>query len=116
MYSTSVYFTQESLFHQALVELGHRIQCECGYRPNLLFRAIAERGAVAAAKKWINDQNHTDGFIESLSRKHPDLTVEAVVVGTDWGGLFTAGEIERAKQRLASVGYNFGAEASRVAV
>lgn len=49
-----------------------------------------------------------DLYFEPKERKRLDLTVEAVILATEWHSLFSEQEREIARKRLAEYGYEVG--------
>jgi hypothetical protein len=83
-------------------------QREFGYYPAYFMRMIEEQGAMAATISLIMANHVQDGFYKLAWELHrPDLTLENAVCNPRFAALFDncPEVIERARERLRSVGY-----------
>ncbi len=95
----------EQQFNQAMIGIYRRALDEARYKASRFLQLVHDEGGVAAAKILINSKEPAEGYTELWQRKRLDLTVEALVQNTKWHSLFDTDEIERAKTRLKSYGY-----------
>lgn len=64
-------------------------------------------GAVEAARRCLSGRRCSDGF-QTLAKEHRlELSLEALVLEPDWGGLFTDEQANEAIGRLLEAGYSF---------
>ncbi|RFU39433.1 DUF262 domain-containing protein [Actinomadura logoneensis] len=92
-------------FDAALRELYERTKAEAGYNATTLLRMLAEHGGVGAAKRVLALKHMSDGFAALWERGRLDLSVEAFVLDPKWAPLFTAEELEGARQVLLRFNY-----------
>jgi hypothetical protein len=90
---------------RAAADLGWK---RCHYPATRFWQMLDEHGGVETAKRLLDDPNHVQtglmdlwdyGKMSSFTRAL-DYTVESIVWKTEYQGLFTAGELDVAKQRL----------------
>lgn len=96
----------EQEFHRAMVDIYERARNEANYVANRYIQMVAEHGGVETAKILINSDRPFDGYTALWERGRLDITVEALVQNPQWAPLFSAEEIEKARQRLIDYGYN----------
>ncbi|HEX6292887.1 MAG TPA: EVE domain-containing protein, partial [Herpetosiphonaceae bacterium] len=75
------------------------------YRPTYLLNMLNEVGGVEAARRLLAKESVSDGFTTLWERRRLDLAVESIVLKPEFAPLFSAQELDRARQRLAGVGY-----------
>jgi hypothetical protein len=80
-----------------------------GYKPTEFLHMIDRDGPLPTAKRLILSSAPSSGFTRLWELKRLDLTVEALALRKPWRRLFTADELERARQRLKKFEYNAGA-------
>lgn len=96
----------EARFEHAMMDIYQRSVREVRYNPARFLEMLRSIGAVATAKKLINAEVQSEGFARLWEEHRLDLTVEAVVVDNqEFHRLFTESELQRANERLDSVGY-----------
>src|SRR5712691_3208474 len=94
-------------FDEAMFNIYRSAKSEANYNATIFLNMLHERGGLATAKYLINATKPSDGYTELYQRGRLDLTVEAMVVENKrWHSLFTADELEKAKNRLHAYGYN----------
>lgn len=71
-----------------------------GYRAKIFRRMLAESGPVGACRRVLMTSKIPDGFMVLLEKQRLDLTAEATVLRGPWAVLFTADELQQARQRL----------------
>jgi hypothetical protein len=105
----------EARFDDAMIALPKEIREKCGYTAALLYRMLAERNGLAAARALLSAPSPSTGFTTLFLRGRLDLTVEALVVRAPWKQLFSPEELSVAHQRLAACGYGSALVAEVVA-
>lgn len=95
----------EQEFERAMRSVYERARTEGGYTATYFLSMLAERGAVATARKLLHAPTVSDGFAALWERGRLDLTVEALVIDPRFAGLFTEEELEVARRRLEQFGY-----------
>jgi len=88
-----------------MIDIFTRAKIEADYLATRYIQMVTELGGVKAAKKLINSDKPSEGYMALWERKRLDITVEALVQNPKWAPLFDPAEIERAKQRLKEYGY-----------
>lgn len=97
-------------FDEAMLEVYRRARDEAGYHATRFFQMLADLRGVETARTLLRTDSVSDGYTALWERGRLDLTVEAVILDTQWHPLFDDHERQRARQRLAEYGYVFGAE------
>jgi hypothetical protein len=93
-------------FDEAMLAIYRRAKSEAQHNATIFFRMLTEKGGLATAQYLINSERPSDGYTRLYERGRLDLTVEAMVVEDKrWHGLFTAGELAKAKKRPSDYGY-----------
>lgn len=95
----------EAAFHAAMVDVYRRAKNEVGYHATIFLRMVSERGGVAAARQLLHASNVSDGFTALWERKRLDLTMEALILRSEFGSLFISEELATARNRLEQYGY-----------
>jgi hypothetical protein len=95
----------ERAFGKAMIELYHEAKRE-GYTAAYFLRLISEIGPLATAKQLINSDTPSDGFSRLYDLGRLDLSVEALILRTEWRDLFTTEERRRARARLSEHGFD----------
>jgi len=96
----------EQEFHRAMVGIYERAKNEANYVATRYIQMVAEHGGVETAKILINSDRPSHGYTALWEKRRLDITVEALVQNPKWASLFSAEEIEKARQRLIDYGYN----------
>ncbi len=89
-----------------MIEIYHRADNECGYRPTRFLQMVNERGGLAAAKDLLRASRPAEGLTILWEHQRLDLSVEALVCDHPWRPLFTRDEMASAEKRLKDLGYN----------
>lgn len=76
-----------------------------GYTPSRFMEMLANEGGLKVAKNLINSQQPSDGFNKLWELKRLDLTVEALILKSEYRKLFTDDELNIVKNRLIKYGY-----------
>ena len=75
-----------------------------GYRPTIFRRMLADLGGVETARRLIVS-DATSGFTKLWEKKRLDLSIEALILKSEWLPLFSAMEHQIARKRLSAYGY-----------
>lgn len=90
-------------FAEALAVLNRRLRSEIGFR--LLKPAPPGERAIVMVKRILaRNRRPTSVFQQLAFRNRLDLSIEALVLDPRWERLFSEGEIEVARRRLALYG------------
>lgn len=68
-------------------------------------KQLGELGAVPAAKRILSGRRCSDGFSQLADKKQLSLSLEALVLKSPWGELFSDEEANEALSRLMEAGY-----------
>lgn len=77
---------------------------ETGYVATRFIQMVSESGGLAAARQLLHGAP-SDGFTALWERGRLDLTVEALILDSEFSDLFTDDERKIARDRLAEYGY-----------
>lgn len=91
-------------FHKAMLKIYDDSKA-IGYTPSKFRQMVANEGGLKTAKKLINSNKLSDGFVELVNLNRLDLTVEALMLKKEFESLFTVEELEIAKDRLKKLNY-----------
>lgn len=94
----------EKKFHRAMIGIYEEAK-KNGYTPSYFLRMIAEYGAVETAQQLVNSDKPSEGFTRLYMMKRMDLSIEALILNSEWWSLFTEDERARADRRLRENGY-----------
>lgn len=75
------------------------------YRPNDLIMMLGSLGGYGTAVSLLSKTQISDGFIKLWEVGRLDLTIEALVLGSDWCQCFDSNLLKLAKERLDRSGY-----------
>ncbi len=91
-----------------MLDVYRRAKAEAGYNATRFLRMVTEMGGYETARTLIHAPAVSEGYTALWERERLDLTVEAVILQSEWRDLFSELEREIARRRLAEYGYNFG--------
>ncbi|WP_017585964.1 GmrSD restriction endonuclease domain-containing protein [Nocardiopsis ganjiahuensis] len=94
-------------FGRAMLSVYERAKNEADYTASFFLGMISELGPLGTARKLLNSPAVSDGFANLWERGRLDLTVEALVLRSEFAPLFTEEELARARTRLEQFGYRF---------
>jgi 5-methylcytosine-specific restriction protein A len=77
------------------------------YRPNFFLGMLEKDGGYLTVIKLLSANGVSEGFKKLWEYSRLDLSVEALVVETEWRTAFDPILIARAEKRLNDVGYRF---------
>ena len=92
-------------FHRGMLEVYRRAKEECGYNPTRFLQMVSNEGGVKTARKLLATAEPSDGFTQLWANHRLDLTVEFLVLKSEFRPLFTPQEIITARERLILYGY-----------
>lgn len=96
----------EKNFHAAMLDVYHRAKSEAGYNATRFLSMVSDQGGYEAARILLHAANVSDGYSALWERKRLDLTVEAVILESEWHDLFSEAERKIARERLTAYGYH----------
>jgi hypothetical protein len=97
-------------FERAMRYVYTRAKTEANYTATYFVGMLSDYGGLGTAKRLLATTEISTGFTALYERGRLDLTVEALVVQPQFANLFTAQEIEIARQRLDQLGYRWQEE------
>jgi len=100
----------EEGFDAAMMSIYQRALNECGYRATRFLQMLFEHRGLETAHILLNAPKVSEGYIALWERKRLDLTVEALVLKSEWQSFFSDQELKIARKRLADYGYKFNTE------
>jgi 5-methylcytosine-specific restriction protein A len=77
------------------------------YHPNYFLRMLETDGGYLTVIKLLSSNKVSEGFTKLWEHRRLDLSVEALVVESEWRSAFDPVLITRAEKRLSDVGYRF---------
>lgn len=102
----SIKHNLEIKFHKDMLNIYDEAK-KIGYPASRFRKMVANEGGLNTAKKLINSKQISEGFAELEQLGRLDLTVEALVLLSEYRPLFTNDELLIAKDRLSQLGYQF---------
>lgn len=97
---------QDTAFTQFLREAAKRAQSEIKYTPTYFLDSLgAEGGYATVSKLLLPGKPPSAGFVKLWEHRRLDLSVEALILESEWRSYFNEDTLEVARSRLASVGY-----------
>lgn len=97
----------EERFHREMENIFKKALEKCNYRANKFLQPVEAQGGLEAARILLAKPGIQYGFEELWRCGCLFLTMEALVLREPWRQLFTKEELEKAKERLTSLGYKF---------
>jgi hypothetical protein len=91
-------------FREAMLALSVLWEREIGYRASRFRQLLASRGGVGAARHLLAKPGVSTGFTRLAEAGQLDLTMEYLILGSEFGTLFTAEERGIARRRLVEHG------------
>lgn len=95
----------ENKFNREMHFIYEKAKSECDYNATRFLIMVNQHGGVQTAKKLLYSREVPDGLTKLCLLGRLDLSVEALIVRSGWGDLFSEKEIEIAKKRLEDFGY-----------
>ena len=78
---------------------------EAGYNATVYLRMLTEHGPLDTARRLLSSPTISAGFTALWEKGRLDLTVEAIVLRSEFRQFFTDEEFETARERLEQLGY-----------
>ena len=100
---------KEMKFDKSMMDIYRRAKDECNYNATRYLGMLLDHGGLKTAKILINASNVSDGYTALWERKRLDLTVEALILNSEWDEYFTDEERDIARKRLIEYKYDFTA-------
>jgi hypothetical protein len=97
--------TIQSRFDDAMMDVYVRALKECDYKATRFLHMLHEHRGLETARILLRAPKVSEGYIALWERGRLDLTVEAVILSSEWQALFSDKEREIARERLARYGY-----------
>jgi hypothetical protein len=99
----------EASFDDAMMRIYVRAKKETGYNATRYLQMLHDHRGLETARILVLADQPSEGYTELWERGRLDLTVEALVLQTEWQPLFAQEPelLERARRRLTDYGYKF---------
>ena len=79
---------------------------ECGYKASIFLNMLyKDKDAIKTARNLICKAGGTEGFLALVKHNRPDLSIEDLVLRSEYNELFTEDERNMARQRLLDYGF-----------
>mgnify|MGYP001274314251 CR=1 FL=1 len=75
------------------------------YNPNYFLAMLRSNGGYVTVNKLLVNKTPSDGFTKLWEGGRLDLSIEALVLETEWGRFFDEKLLEQAQYKLKQVGY-----------
>ena len=98
----------EARFDAAMMNVYRCALKECDYNATRFLRMLYDHRGLQTARILLHASDVSDGYVALWERKRLDLTVEALILESEWRPLFSDQEREIARKRLAEYGFTFG--------
>ena len=95
----------EARFDDAMMGVYQRALKECHYNASRFLQMLYAHRGLETARILLHAPTVSEGYVALWERGRLDLTVEALMLSTEWHALFTDAEREIARKRLAEYGY-----------
>ena len=93
-------------FNEAMLDIYRRAKAEADYNATRFLRMVLERGGLETAQYLLRASTVSDGYTALWERNRLDLTVEAMILRSEWRGLFSDVDRQIAVKRLREYGYS----------
>lgn len=97
--------TLEKKFTEELIKKCEEAQAKCNYRGIRFLQTIEKFGGVKTAKEILRKGNVSDGFEQLQEAGLLHLTMEATIIESKYGELFTDEEVNSCYSVLCEHGY-----------
>lgn len=95
----------EKKLDEELIKKCEMAQKECGYNPTRFLQTVAKFGGVKTVKEIMRKGGISDGFDKLQQAGLIEFTMEATVIDTKYGELFTDDEVNSCYELLCEHGY-----------
>lgn len=89
-----------------MLDIYRRAKSEAGYNATRFLSMVSEQGGYEAARTLLHAAKVSDGYTALWHRKRLDLTVEALILKSEWRDLFSNAERDIARRRLIDYEYD----------
>ena len=96
----------EDRFPRGMANVYRQAKDECDYSATRFLQMLAEQGGLGTARILLGDSETSDGFTALWRCDCLHLTVENLVLRSEFHGLFTPAERETALNRLKLCGFD----------
>jgi hypothetical protein len=103
---TPVALAAEARFEQAMLDIYTLAGRETGYWAGYFLRSVRQDGGLVAARKLLWQSGTSAGFERLKEEGRLDLTMESLMLRSEFRDLFTDEELIRAATRLEAHGYH----------
>lgn len=100
----------ENRFHRDMIHIYDEALRKCKYRATYFLQMVNEHGGVQTARILLSKPGYQYGFTELWQCGCLKLSMEAVVLRSEYTSLFTDEERFIARTRLEECGYKFDAK------
>ncbi len=97
--------TVETRFHNAMLEIFWLAGEATGYWANYFLRGVRNKGGLAEAKDLLRKTGTSPGFERLRTEGRIDLSMEALILRPEFSPLFSAEELQLARDRLEEAGF-----------
>ncbi len=87
-------------FDIAMREIYTKCAEEHNYRPTRFLQMLGEYGGVETARRLLEPGPPSEGLTRLFELRHPELSVEYLVLQKQWRSLFSDAELGEARRRL----------------
>jgi len=98
----------ENLFNEDMKNIYFTAKRDINYTSTRFMQLVSKKGGLQAAKQLIAKEGGTYGFEVLWENKRLDLSVETLVLKTEYESLFSAKEKRLCSERLKQFGYTTG--------
>jgi len=98
---------QNARFTEFLFSKAAETERDVQYRPTLFLRMLNENGGYETAITLLSARNPSEGFTKLWELKRLDLSIEALVVESEWRASFPMELIVKSERLLQGSGYSF---------
>ena len=100
----------EHRFDMAMMNIYNRAKTEAKYKATRFLQMLHEHRGLETARILLHSPTVSDGYTALWERRRLDLTVEALILQSQWHDLFTDSERDIARKRLKDYDYDLLAE------
>lgn len=90
-----------------MLDIYRKAKNEADYVASRFLQMVNEYGGYNTAISLVHNKTPSEGYTELWKRKRLDLTVEVLVLQSEWAELFSDKDREVARKRLHDYGYKF---------
>lgn len=98
---------QNARFTEFLRSKAAEAETDTGYRPTFLLRMLNEKGGYQTALTLLSAHNPSEGFTRLWKLQRLDLSIEALVVESEWRTFFPAELLAKSERLLQGSRYSF---------